>query len=133
MRSPIKENQDYNALMKRLGRRLRESRVQNALTQKELAASMGPPYPGSNKWISDIERGINSVDVITMQRLADRLEYPIAYFSDPRYDSRRPQWPHGINEWLILSGGDEKRAFAHADLEHTQFDGPDPHYELRKN
>lgn len=108
---------EYERLMRRMGARLREVRESQGYSQVDLADSLGHPYPGTGSWVSDIERGINGIDAITLQRIADVLEYPISYFTDTRYDARKPSAPRNRNEWVLLFNGDIDRADAHYELD----------------
>ena len=107
----------------RLGARVKSVRNQIGLTQTELGLALGKGYPATTSWISEIESGRNGVDALTLQRIADVLSYPIAYFTDEKYDVRRPQWPKSLSEWTMLAGGDEPRARAHFELDHELVPG----------
>lgn len=107
----------YRASCERLGTRIRQVRLNLGMTQSDLVSRIPPPHPDSKQWLSDVERGRHSLDIHTMQHIADILGHPIAYFTDQQYDARRPQWPQSFNEWLLLAGGDQQRALAHCQLD----------------
>lgn len=105
--------------LERLAARIRSVRTSQGLTQLELAERMGPGFPRTNTWLSEVEHARNGIDALTLQRIADVLEYPIAYFTDEQWDARRPQWPRTLNEWVLLAGGDTLLATRHWDLDQT--------------
>jgi len=59
-----------------LGRRIRESRMELGLSGTELARRIGKSQP----YISDLERGLRTPSLPTLQALADALEKPVSYF-----------------------------------------------------
>jgi len=61
------------ALLKNIGRNLRRLRMQNDLSQEELAYSSGI----DRTFISDIERGIRNTSIIALNRIADALKVNI--------------------------------------------------------
>lgn len=67
---------------------------------------LGPGYPGTRVWLSEIEHGRNGIDALTLQRLSEVLDVPIAYFTDMDYDQSRPKWPKTRGEWVMLASGD---------------------------
>lgn len=73
-----------------LGRRIRESRMELGLSGTELARRIGKSQP----YISDLERGLRTPSLPTLQALADALEKPVSYFlagdAEPPSGS---QWP----------------------------------------
>lgn len=108
---------EYAREARRVGDQLRRARNRQDLTQPQLVERLGKSSPRSFQWVSDIECGRTAVDVITAQRIADVLGYPIAYFTDKHFDERRPQWPRSRNEWVLLAGGDAGRGDAHWELD----------------
>jgi len=107
----------YEREMARVGARFKQARTRQELTQEDVVGRLGRDFPRSFQWLSDIELGKQALDMITGQRIADVLAYPIAYFSDRRYDERRPQWPRTLNEWILLAAGDTDLAGVHWQLD----------------
>ena len=73
-----------------LGRRIRESRRELGLSGTELARRIGKSQP----YISDLERGLRTPSLPTLQALAEALEKPASYFLTG--DDERPpaaEWP----------------------------------------
>ena len=71
-----------------LGRRIRESRMELGLSGTELARRIGKSQP----YISDLERGLRTPSLPTLQALADALEKPVSYFAG-RWLPSGSQWP----------------------------------------
>ena len=65
-----------------VGERIKEQRILNALTQKDLADMAGL----TNETISRIEAGKNPPSPTTLRKLADALELPVQYFTRPEDD-----------------------------------------------
>lgn len=57
MEGAMNEFADCRELASRLGRRLRELRLESGLTQGDLALRMGYPTPAMRIWVSKAERG----------------------------------------------------------------------------
>ena len=96
------------------GGRIRQARNDLGLTQLELARRLG--YT-SEKTISDIERGINSVDPHVLMRLAHVAGVDIAFFVDPGYYPRVAPRPNNRFEWEALYPDDIGRARIHWEID----------------
>lgn len=105
---------DRKAEQRRMGARLRAAREEGGLTQSDLADAIGYLGPSA---VSAIERGMYSMDALDLFAASKRLGYPIAYFVDPEFSERAPNWPRTKLEWKLLAGGDEKLAEAHFALD----------------
>jgi transcriptional regulator with XRE-family HTH domain len=66
-------NTKEKALLKNTGRNLRRFRMENDLSQEELAYRAGI----DRTFISDIERGTRNASVIALSRIADALKVNI--------------------------------------------------------
>lgn len=68
-------------------------------------------------WTSDIELGVNGLDVFDFWRFLQRTAYPAGFFLDPGYTSVEASVPRSLVEWERLFGGDRFRAEMHHNLE----------------
>ena len=65
-------------LSKNIGGQIRKARTQRSLTQEELAQRMGTQRPAVSNW----ENGINLPSVLTLKRMAEVLDVPLAVLID---------------------------------------------------
>ncbi|MCD9098028.1 helix-turn-helix domain-containing protein [Luteimonas fraxinea] len=64
-----------------VGKRLRMARLARELTQAQLGERLGLDDPNTAApRISRYERGMHEPDLITLEKLAEALELPVAYF-----------------------------------------------------
>lgn len=74
---------------RQLGQRIRESRMELGLSGTELARRIGKSQP----YISDLERGLRTPSLPTLQALADALAKPVSYFLTGEGEpSSPPDW-----------------------------------------
>lgn len=106
---PVRPTQDEERrkLQRWTGQRIRTARGNSGMTQGELAQRLGFR---TGQWVSDIERGVNSIDAHELRRVARVLNYPTDYFLDPEYDMRRSDPPRNIVEWLRMYPDDHRLA-----------------------
>lgn len=93
-------------------RRVREEELK--LNQQEMAARLGR---NTGAWVSDIERGINGMDVYPFWRLCAVSEYEPAFFLDPQLNSRNVRTPTTRVDWERLFADEPARAAAHFELD----------------
>lgn len=111
---PRKARQDDRREMDRqIGDRIREARAKAQLSQIQIVNALGFTVG----WLSDIEQGRNSIYAADLQRVADILEYPIAYFTEPDYTVRGRHTPNTRLDWELLFPGEPARANAHIELD----------------
>lgn len=58
------------------------------MTQLEFTHALGPGYPSSNGWLSEVERGINGIATHDLARIAEVTGRSTEYFLDPTYDDK---------------------------------------------
>lgn len=102
------------ALVVETGARIKAAREEMGVTQAGLAALMVPPR--TDKWLSDIERGLNSIDPHDLKAVADVLGYPLEWFLDQAYAGRNITRPKTRLDWELLFD-DRERARAHFELD----------------
>lgn len=105
---PDKKRDRYKGRMSITGSRIRDARESTRTSQTELAAQVNR----SLGWMSDIERGKNSIDAHDLYRLSRILGYPMEWFVDPNYDHRPLVGPLTRIEWEKMYTSRE-RAEAH--------------------
>jgi len=93
---------------------MRKVREELGWNQSRAAEAIGFISPSA---ISAIERGHNGIDALDLYTYARATGYPIAYFVDPNFAERAPDWPKTRMEWVNMAGGDARRAEAHWSLE----------------
>jgi len=94
---------DANPLAE-LGRRLRDLRRRRGLTLQALSEGSGI----STGMLSQMERGLSAPSIRTLQRVAEALEVPIAWFfsGGGRSTAHEPTWVLRRTERRVLSLGD---------------------------
>jgi transcriptional regulator with XRE-family HTH domain len=65
-----------------VGERIKEQRILNALTQKDLAAMAGL----TNETISRLEAGKHPPSPTTLRKIANALNLPVQFFTRPQDD-----------------------------------------------
>lgn len=93
-------------------RRVREEELK--LNQQEMAARLGR---NTGAWVSDIERGINGMDVYPFWRLCSVSNYPPDFFLDSQFNSRNVRTPATRVDWERLFPEEPARAAAHFELD----------------
>lgn len=114
MARSAKRDKARSAQVVRTGARIKSAREEMGVTQSGLAALMNPPR--TDKWLSDIERGLNSIDPHDLKAVADVLGYPLEWFLDAAYAGRNVTRPKTRLDWELLFN-DKERARAHFELD----------------
>lgn len=96
------------------GARIRQAREAAGFTQDELSQMCGF---SRGVWISEIERGLHSIDAQELRRIAQLTRYPIEWFLDPEYDQKAILPPQSVPEWERLYPDQPQLARAHANLD----------------
>jgi len=96
------------------GARIRAAREAGGFTQPDVADPLGH----SAKWLSEIERGVNSLDVHDLKAIADFLGYPVDWFLDEEYRGGAFT-PKTRLDWEMIFPESKIRARMHADLDHV--------------
>lgn len=96
------------------GGRIRIAREAAGFTQDELSRLLGFT---AGRWLSEIERGANSIDAQELLRIAKVTRYPMEYFLDPKFDTRLVAPPQSVPEWERLYPEHPQLAHAHANLD----------------
>lgn len=102
------------------GGRIRQVREDLGLTQVELARKLG--YT-SEKTISDIERGLNSVDPHVLFQIARLGSIDVEFFVNPSYSPRVEPRPRNRMEWEAMYPDDLSRAHIHWEIDNRLGDG----------
>ncbi len=72
------KNTFHSAAYRRFRRKLREARVENKMTQRQVAQKLRKPP----SYVAKIETGERRVDFIELQLLAKLYRKPLSYFQD---------------------------------------------------
>ena len=95
------------------GTRIRRAREEAGLTQRELAEQLG----FTHTWLSNVENGSNSLDAHDLQALADRVNYPPAFFTRPDFQPRDMLRPGSRLEWEALYPDNPALGRLHCDID----------------
>lgn len=120
-----------------LGRRLRDLRRRRALTLQALSDESGV----SIGMLSQMERGVSTPSIRTLQRVAEALRVPISwFFSDGVASSGAPGWvlrrahrrtlslgPNGVTKELLAPAGDGAIELLYVTIEPGGTSGPSPY------
>jgi transcriptional regulator with XRE-family HTH domain len=109
-----KKSEEYKYLIAWTGKRIRNARESMRLGQEDFIA--GAKLKRSFAWLSDIERGLNSIDPHDLKALARFTGFPTDWFLEPDFDSRKRAGPETRVEWNQLYD-DRERAEAHWQLD----------------
>lgn len=104
------------AAKRRLGARIRQAREESHLNQIDLAKAVGFWSPNT---ISSIEKGKQGVDALYLWDICRATGKPLAFFLDPNWDEKRPDYPRTLLEWVRLTGGDEDLAQVHHSIDRS--------------
>ncbi|MEK7857720.1 MAG: helix-turn-helix transcriptional regulator [Elusimicrobiota bacterium] len=74
----IRKSSFHSAAYRRFRRRLRDARVENKLTQRQVAKKLEKPP----SYVAKIETGERRVDFIELQVLAALYKKPLSFFQD---------------------------------------------------
>lgn len=96
------------------GARIKAARESMGVSQPELIRLA--KLEKSLAWLSDIERGANSIDPHDLKALATATGYPVEWFLDQEFERRKVRAPSTRIEWSQLYD-DRERAEAHWQLD----------------
>lgn len=112
--SRVRKGERYADLISMTGARIKAARESMGVSQPELVRLA--KLDKSLAWLSDIERGANSIDPHDLRALATATGYPLEWFLDPGFERRRVRAPLTRIEWTQLYD-DRERAEAHWQLD----------------
>jgi transcriptional regulator with XRE-family HTH domain len=96
------------------GSRIRQVREEMQLTQLELAKKLGFR---SDRSLSEIERGINSIDPHVLLILSRLSGYDMRFFVDPSYTPALRIRPLTLSDWQALYPDQPERARIHWEID----------------
>lgn len=96
------------------GGRVQALRKDLDLSQVEFAEALGF---NSGAWSSDLERGVNGIDVYVLWQICRKWKYPAEYFLNPAWDVSKADVPRTRLDWERLFNGDKPRATVHFEME----------------
>lgn len=97
-----------------LGSRLKRAREDAEIRQIDLAHKVG--YV-SERAISDIEVGRNSIDPFTLLKIARLFGLSVEWFLDPAFEPRVATRPSNRIEWEAMYPDDPNRARIHWEID----------------
>lgn len=105
---------EENQRLQHMGAKLRQARESAGLTQLEVARAVGK----SDRWVSDLERGVLEISPLMLAPIARVLGYPIAFFVDPHFDaSEVVRKPKTRFDWNAAYPDDPVRAKIHYEVD----------------
>ena len=108
-RAPV--TPEHRRWMAQFGGRIRQLRKEELrVTQQEFANKLGFT---TGAWASDIETGVNGLDVYVFSRICQLANYPADWFLDPSWDSHSAATPRTRLDWERLFPDSKERAAAH--------------------
>jgi len=128
---------DDDAALAEIGRRMRDLRLRRTLTLQALSEASGV----STGMLSQIERGVSTPSIRTLQRVAEALEVPLSwFFSDGRSSPGSPSWilrrsdrrilslgTDGVTKELLAPAGSGTIELLHVTIEPGGSSGPVPY------
>jgi transcriptional regulator with XRE-family HTH domain len=101
--------------MEGFGARIKRTRTDELhLTQEEFARKLGFT---TGAWASDVENGLNGIDVSVLYDICKLAKYPADYFLDPSWEAHRQDVPQTRLDWERMFRGEPSRAAAHWELD----------------
>ena len=107
--TPLLTPEDQDALLSLLGATLRQSRQQQRLTQRALAAKTD----STASYIGQVERGVHNVTLLHLVRLADALELSVNHLL-AILDACQNPLPLSLSEFVSSESTDHHTLFCQA-------------------
>lgn len=105
---------EENKRLQHMGAKLRQAREIAGLTQLEVARAVHK----SDRWVSDLERGVLEISPLMLAPIAGVLGYPIAYFVDPDFNPNDAvRKPRTRFDWNAAYPDDPLRAKIHYEVD----------------